>query len=56
MVGGLHALEVVLYHEDGVAGVDETAEHGVVYRYAVAALDQAGNESEPTEPVEASLP
>jgi hypothetical protein len=27
-----------------------------VYRYAVTALDQAGNESEPTEPVEASLP
>lgn len=36
--------------------LDETAERGVVYRYAVTALDQAGNESEPTEPVEASLP
>jgi fibronectin type 3 domain-containing protein len=36
--------------------LDETAVRGVVYRYAVTALDQAGNESEPTEPVEASLP
>lgn len=36
--------------------LDETAERGVVYGYAVTALDQAGNESEPTEPVEASLP
>jgi hypothetical protein len=36
--------------------LDETAERGVVYRYAVTALDQAGNESDPTEPVEASLP
>jgi hypothetical protein len=36
--------------------LDQTAERGVVYRYAVTALDQADNESEPTEPVEASLP
>jgi hypothetical protein len=36
--------------------LDATAARGVVYRYAVTALDQAGNESEPTEPVEASLP
>jgi hypothetical protein len=36
--------------------LDGTAERGVAYRYAVSALDQAGNESEPTEPVEASLP
>jgi hypothetical protein len=36
--------------------LDETAERGVTYRYAVSAIDQAGNESEPTEPVEASLP
>jgi hypothetical protein len=36
--------------------LDEKAERGVVYRYAVTALDQAGNESDPTEPVEASLP
>ncbi|HSD29149.1 MAG TPA: hypothetical protein VLL75_17745 [Vicinamibacteria bacterium] len=38
------------------AWLDETAQRGVAYRYAVTALDQAGNESEPTEPVEASLP
>ncbi len=36
--------------------LDDTAERGVGYRYAVTALDQAGNESPPTEPVEASLP
>jgi hypothetical protein len=36
--------------------LDETARRGVVYRYAVTAFDQAGNESEPAEPVEASLP
>jgi hypothetical protein len=41
---------------DRTAWLDETAARGVVYRYAVSALDQAGNESEPTEPVEASLP
>jgi hypothetical protein len=35
---------------------DETARPGVVYRYSVTAFDQAGNESEPSEPVEASLP
>jgi hypothetical protein len=38
------------------AWLDETARRGVVYRYAVTAVDQAGNESEPTEEVEASLP
>ncbi len=36
--------------------IDDTAERGVEYGYAVTALDQAGNESPPTEPVEASLP
>jgi len=36
--------------------LDATARRGVVYRYAVTAFDQAGNESEPAEPVEASLP
>jgi hypothetical protein len=36
--------------------LDETARRGVVYRYAVTAVDQAGNESEPAEAVEASLP
>ena len=38
------------------AWLDETAERGVVYRYTVTAFDQAGNESERAEPVEASLP
>jgi hypothetical protein len=38
------------------AWLDETAERGVVYRYSVAAFDQAGNESERGEPVEAALP
>ena len=38
------------------AWLDETAERGVAYRYTVTALDQAGNESERSEPVEASLP
>jgi hypothetical protein len=38
------------------AWLDETTERGVAYRYAVAAFDQAGNESEHAEPVEASLP
>jgi fibronectin type 3 domain-containing protein len=36
--------------------LDTTAARGVDYRYAVTAFDQAGNESPPTEPVEASLP
>ncbi len=36
--------------------LDDTAERGIDYRYAVTALDQAGNESEPAEAVEASLP
>jgi fibronectin type 3 domain-containing protein len=36
--------------------LDTTAEPGVGYRYTVTAFDQAGNESPPTEPVEASLP
>lgn len=36
--------------------LDETAARGVAYRYAVAAVDAAGNESAPTDPVEASLP
>jgi len=38
------------------AWLDETAGRGVVYRYTVTALDQAGNESERAEAVEASLP
>ena len=36
--------------------VDETAGKGITYAYSVAAFDQAGNESAPAEPVEASLP
>ena len=36
--------------------LDETAQRGVAYRYSVTAFDQAGNESERTEPVEATLP
>ena len=36
--------------------LDETARPGVVYGYAVSALDRAGNESAPSESVEASLP
>ena len=36
--------------------LDTTAVRGAVYAYAIAAFDQAGNESEPGEPVEASLP
>jgi len=36
--------------------LDESAERGVAYRYTVTAVDQAGNESERTEPVEATLP
>jgi hypothetical protein len=36
--------------------LDDTAQRGIDYRYAVTALDQAGNESPATDPVEASLP
>jgi hypothetical protein len=36
--------------------LDESARPGVPYRYAVTAIDAAGNESAPGEPVEASLP
>jgi hypothetical protein len=36
--------------------LDESAQQGVDYRYTVTAFDKAGNESEPTEPVEATLP
>jgi hypothetical protein len=36
--------------------LDETVQRGVTYRYAVTAYDQAGNESERTEPAEAALP
>jgi hypothetical protein len=36
--------------------LDETAARGVAYRYAVSAVDAAGNESAPSDPVEASLP
>ena len=36
--------------------VDDTARRGVTYAYTVTAFDQAGNESAPAEPVEASLP
>jgi hypothetical protein len=36
--------------------LDETAQRGVEYRYAVTAFDAAGNESAPGEPVETSLP
>jgi hypothetical protein len=38
------------------AWLDETARRGVAYAYTVTAFDQAGNESAPAEPVEASLP
>ena len=38
------------------AWLDGAAERGLVYRYTVTALDRAGNESEPAEAVEASLP
>jgi hypothetical protein len=38
------------------AWLDEGAERGVAYRYTVTAVDKAGNESGPTEPVEAGLP
>jgi hypothetical protein len=36
--------------------LDDTVRRGVVYAYSVAAFDQAGNESVPAEPVEASVP
>jgi hypothetical protein len=36
--------------------LDAAARRGAVYRYAVTAFDRAGNESPPTDPVEASLP
>jgi len=36
--------------------LDESAARGVAYRYTVTAVDQAGNESERTEPLEATLP
>lgn len=35
---------------------DRKVEHGKTYRYAVAAIDQAGNESPPSAPVEVTLP
>jgi hypothetical protein len=38
------------------AYLDERAARGTAYRYTVTAFDQAGNESEPTDPVEGSLP
>jgi hypothetical protein len=36
--------------------LDGTAAPRAVYQYAVGAFDQSGNESEPSEAVEASLP
>ncbi|MGE5126839.1 MAG: fibronectin type III domain-containing protein, partial [Betaproteobacteria bacterium] len=36
--------------------LDESAQKGVAYRYTLTAFDQAGNESAPCEPVEATLP
>jgi hypothetical protein len=38
------------------AWLDEAVGRGVTYAYSVGAFDEAGNESEPTEPVEASFP
>jgi len=38
------------------AWLDEAAQRGTAYAYTVAAFDQAGNESAPAEPVEATLP
>ena len=35
---------------------DRDVEHGKTYRYAVSAIDQSGNESAPSGPVEATLP
>jgi len=42
-------LQVPSYSDRGV-------EHGKTYRYAVSAIDRAGNESAPSSPVEALLP
>jgi hypothetical protein len=39
-----------------VAWLDETAARGETYAYSVSAYDEAGNESEPAEAVEAGLP
>ena len=36
--------------------LDTTARRGIAYRYTISAFDQAGNESPPGRPVEASLP
>ena len=41
---------------DKAAFLDETAAMGATYRYTVTAFDQSGNESEPTDAVEGSLP
>jgi hypothetical protein len=41
---------------DRSSWLDERVAPGTFYRYAVTAFDQAGNESEPGEAVEASLP
>ena len=41
---------------DKAAFLDETAAKGTTYRYTVTAFDASGNESEPTDPVEGSLP
>ena len=38
------------------AYLDESAVKGVVYHYTLTAFDQAGNESPPSDAVEASLP
>ena len=38
------------------AYLDETAAKGAVCRYTVTSFDRSGNESEPTDPVEATLP
>jgi hypothetical protein len=35
--------------------VDENVTRGTAYRYTITAFDQSGNESEPSDPVEASL-
>ncbi|HUL77871.1 MAG TPA: hypothetical protein VL691_11455 [Vicinamibacteria bacterium] len=41
---------------DRSSWTDGSATRGVVYRYTVSAFDQAGNESEPSEAAEGSLP